>query len=448
MTFELREYQKKLSHDVSKALSKYKRVIMCLDTGGGKTVIALDFILRALSKDFTLCFLADRDNLLDQALKDLIALVPNISIIKAENKVILPSNCYVGMVETYYRRFSQGKIQRKPNLYILDECHIGNYNKVIDVDPDAYVIGLTATPVASAANEPLNKRYQTIICGPPTSWLIENKFLVPAVDIGHDKILEFQVQNGEFSSKSQVEQFSQNKIDDLMIKIWKKLCSDRHTICYNIDIEHNKKVTEMFRKIGVEVAAVDYKTHPDERNRIIGVFKKGLIQVLCNVGIVAKGFDSKMTSCIVLNVGTASFSRYRQWIGRGARPYPDKDNFYMIDMANNRLRHGSFNDDVDWKLLFQSDSRDKSFKVKHTYKVCPVCYKYLTNFFIIECDVCGNDFRKNPMLAIKDIIPPELQKPIDDMSFKELKLYAQLKGYKHNWAYMQAFGNKKTWSKK
>jgi superfamily II DNA or RNA helicase len=385
--------------------------------------------------------------LLDQALKDLLPVIPSISLVKKENKNILPAPLYVGMVESWHRRFTQKKIPGKINLYILDEAHIGNYNKVIDSDPDAYVIGLTATPVASAANEPLNKRYGTIVCGPPTQWMVDNGFLIPSVDIGHNEILRFQTQNGEFTSASQMAQFSQYHIDKKMLKIWQKIASDRHTICYNINIEHNKEVYEMVKNAGIETACIDYNTHPDERRRVLGVFKKGHIQFLCNVGIVGKGYDSKMTSCIVLNTATTSLSRYRQWIGRGARPYPDQSNFYVIDMGNNILRHGSFNDHIDWEEIFKNDSRDKSFKIKRTGKCCPICYKIYTNIFVLECDICGCKFKENPMLSMEDTIPVQLQKPVEEMTFEEKKAYGKLMGYKPNWAFMQHFSNKKSWKK-
>ena len=41
-------------------------------------------------------------------------------------------------------------------------------------------------------------------------------------------------------------------------------------------------------------------------------------------------------------------------IGRGSRKLPDKNNFTVIDLGNNALRFGLWNDPVDWQHIFKS----------------------------------------------------------------------------------------------
>ena len=51
MNIELREYQKDAILDLSRRIAKNKRVILCLPTGAGKTVIFTSIIVRFLNKN-------------------------------------------------------------------------------------------------------------------------------------------------------------------------------------------------------------------------------------------------------------------------------------------------------------------------------------------------------------------------------------------------------------
>ncbi len=121
--------------------------------------------------------------------------------------------------------------------------------------------------------------------------------------------------------------------------------------------------------------------------------------------------------------------------------FKNKKDFIIIDMGNNILRHGSFNEEIDWEQLFKDETRDKKFTVKTNIRLCPVCYTYQVNKFISSCATCGNNFKFNKMIDPADTIPETLQKPTSEMTYTELRTYAKLKGYKPQWAWMKRFGN-------
>lgn len=435
---KLREYQQALSLDARRALARNNSIILQLTTGGGKTRIATDFVERASGRGVTTAFLADREEILEQTVKHFTALGIECQVITAKTKVIYKSKVYVGMVESFFRRFSKGLFNGIDiGLFIFDEAHVGNYYKLIkELKNDPWIIGLTATPVASSKNNPLKNYYKDIVCGPSTRWLIDNGFLVPSIDIGSDKLLDLKTLAGEFSSESQMSEFKLNNVNDKMFMLWKKHASSRQTIVYNINIDHNNEVFEMFDSMGYDVAAVSSETPEDERKEKLKLYEKGDIQILCNVGILTKGYDSPETSCIVANFSTQSLSKWYQVTGRGGRPCEGKNNFITIDMGNNLLLHGSYNDSIDWSKIFEDETRDRNFKIKLNPKLCNVCYAYLFNIHVPECHVCGNKINVKELIKLERLIPDEIKdKSPDDMTLNELQMYAKYKGYKAGYAW-------------
>lgn len=442
MSFESRAYQEQLSLQVRSALRDYRKVILCSVMGSGKTRIASDLVERATTKDLTCVFLSDRVEILEQTANTFTKHKIDFSIVDSSVKVIHKHQVFLCMVETFYRRFSAGKFRDiNIDLVIIDECHVGSYTKVIELldklPKPPYIIGLTATPVSSSTKKPLNKSFQKIIVGPSVTWLCDNKYICKSIDIGQQELYDFEKKNGEFTAESQFRLFGAKKSDITMFNIWKKHAFDRQTICYNINLEHNEKVKELFLANGISCESVDGETDTDERRETIKRFRNCEIQVLCNVGIATKGFDAPCASCIIGNFATDSLAKWIQVAGRGDRMFPGKENFICIDLGNNILRHGSFNDEIDWEHLFVNDKRRVSEKSKNKY-LCPVCYAYLDNKFISECHVCGEILTEKSVIKFELSIPEELKTmPISQMSNEELKLYAKWKNYKPGWLYFQ-----------
>ena len=410
----------------------------------GKTAIATHLVDRASIKDLTTVFLCDRQELIEQTVKHFHKVGISCQLITKDTKQIVKSKVYVGMIESFYRRYVKKWFDSvKIDLFILDEAHIGNYYKLLDMVPqETRVIALTATPVASSKNHQMSKYYDNIACGPTTDWLIEGGFLVPSLDIGSEKILNLSQIGGEFSSESQMKEFQENDLDEKMFALWKQHASDRQTIVYNINIAHNNKVYEMFHRYGYDVGKISSDDDVDDRKEVIQQYQSGRFQILCNVGILTKGYDSPETSCIVANFSTASLSKWRQVVGRGGRPFPDKRNFITIDMGNNIPLHGSFNDVIDWAGVFWNDSRDKNFKIKKKIKLCPLCYAYITNIHIEACPVCQSKISIRNLIDMEEMMPPEIaDKKPEDMTLKELYAYAKFKQYKKGWAWNMNLAN-------
>lgn len=81
---------------------------------------------------------------------------------------------YVGMVESTHNRMEQ---LPEFGLVIIDEAHIGNFNKLLFFKQDVKILGVSATPTSSNYT-PLSDLYKTLIQPTSIKSLINNNHLV------------------------------------------------------------------------------------------------------------------------------------------------------------------------------------------------------------------------------------------------------------------------------
>lgn len=449
---ELRDYQHKASLNTRRALKDYRRVVLESPTGSGKTIIAGDICSKASKGDYKPVFLTDRIEIAERTLetfRDQFGL--NTQLISSSVNTIWKADAYISMAETFYRKCLKARFPKSVvKLLFCDEAHMKVFNKIINLFPHAYVIGLTATPTSNSFN--MNEVYDGIVHGESTSELIRRGYLCRAVEFGHAEYIQMKASGGktEFTTKDQREAFSQYNLDGKGIETWLRTSKDRSTLVYNIDIEHNNQVAEKFRKMGVSCAEVTSKTDDDERRRIFNDYKDGKLQVVCNVDVATKGFDAPITGCILFNKITKSINVWRQAGGRGARLYPGKEYFTIIDIGNNVDRHGSFNEDVDWSYMFHNPQLANKNTNKPCRHLCPTCYQYITNIHLSYCSVCENPISIRALVKLEDHMPEELkEKDVRDMTFKELQIFGKFKGRKPGWAWFQYQSNtRKSWQER
>ena len=148
-TFQLRYYQIELIQKVYAHWSKNKKkILLQLLTGGGKTIlfgaIAREFALR----NEKVLVLAHREELILQAANKIGAIANcAIGIIKAGYQLDLDAPIQVASVQTLVNRLS---LLEAVGLVVIDEAHhstASTYKKILEAYPDAYQLGVTATPI-------------------------------------------------------------------------------------------------------------------------------------------------------------------------------------------------------------------------------------------------------------------------------------------------------------
>lgn len=87
-------------------------------------------------------------------------------------------------------------------------------------------------------------------------------------------------------------------------------------------------------------AVVTADTPADKRAQILWAFRKGLVRVVANVGVLSVGFDYPELSTVVLARPTMSLALYYQQVGRCIRPHPSKPTAHVVDLVGLKQRFG------------------------------------------------------------------------------------------------------------
>ncbi|RZL01216.1 MAG: hypothetical protein EOO89_30195, partial [Pedobacter sp.] len=171
-----RPYQVDCVDRTAKSLAKHQATILHAPTGAGKSLMCEMIVTRSTSKGKVVLVLSDAIKIYKQLVKEcqgheIDSKVKNIGIQKGE--------CYVGMIQTILKRpmiIQQLEDLGKELIIMVDECHISTSTKLIDLLPDAYRIGLTATPYG-ILHKHLPEYYNDLVEGPQVDWLIQNGYL-------------------------------------------------------------------------------------------------------------------------------------------------------------------------------------------------------------------------------------------------------------------------------
>ena len=385
----LRDYQTDFVGQLRQAMRTHNRVIACAPTGSGKSTVAKYIIGSSYRKGSGRAVIAVHRRGLVDNIVDTFNRAPRLphGVIMSGRTPNWSERVQVASIDTLLSWYVNGDYQSNLtfDLVAYDEAHTHNakFQKWVEAHDKkrlelglkpAYVIGLTATPMAKG----LSSVYQEIVKGPTVQWLIDNGHLVPfryyqARHLGRLDKLKKQGQG--FTDKSLQEAFDGLAGD--MVKDWQTLAECRPTVGFFSRLSHAREAMETFNAAGVKAEYIDGETTDDRRRILFDGLQNGDYQYLCNVGIVDRGTDIPAIGCIQLCTAVNSIQRLIQILGRGARPHAGKTSTICIDHGGsiNRL-NTFFEDDIDWQL-----TAEKEKDLKHEAKP------------VINCPQCGVQYR-------------------------------------------------------
>lgn len=437
---KLRPYQAETIRKVSEAFTQgYKRPCVAAACGAGKTVI-FAFMADAIQKNgHTIWFLVHRRELLEQT---------EATFKRFGIECI---NIHIGMVATVANHLDRWP---KPHTIIFDECHYSaarTWGKIIEAYPDAYIIGLTATP-CRLDGKPLSSIYDSLIEGPQAAELIEAGYLSPyryyAPTVTDLSALKRK--GSDFDATQAAEMLMENAVYGDVIHHYKTLADGKKAICYCCSVKHSKAMAEAFRNAGYRAVHFDGDTPSKERTQIIEQFRSGEVQILCNVDLISVGFDCPDCECCILLRPTMSTALYIQQACRAIR-YAEGKTAIILDHVGNVHRHGLPDEHRNWSL-------DGGLKKRKEYgdtgrlsvRTCERCFSAYDGK-LKQCPFCGAAPKLTPreIKNIKEIRLQEVKRKADEKvdsvvsadqckTFAELQAYARKKGYKPGWAYFQA----------
>lgn len=446
--FELRPYQATAIERVREAIrAGYRRVLIVIATGGGKTVTAGQIISNTVDNGARAIFLAHRKELIEQCSKTLDRdLGIDHGVIKRNHpRRDREKQVQVASIQTLINRDHW-----PAKLIVIDEAHRSvakTYVKLIERYEDPIVLGLTATPYRRDG-QPLGRKYDeagneigfgfdALVEVITTQELVDGGFLVNPTVFGcaNPDLSVLKVgSQGDYSQKSASKAVQKTILHGEIITNWAKICGeatgaetiwgevpidadgdeiqgelfindasgktrrkvlytdcDACTVAFLPTVEDSKKLAEQFKAAGVPAAHVDGDTPEKEREQILNDLRDRKIYVVCNVDILTEGWDLPHLECIIGARITRSKSLYKQMGGRLMRPDDDKRFAYLLDHANWTRMHGFLAEPTEHSLDGREKRRRKDAANDAPTKDCPQCGS-LNALMTRICEECGYEF--------------------------------------------------------
>jgi superfamily II DNA or RNA helicase len=379
---QLRPYQLQAVDEIRAAFKDTKRVVLCLPTGAGKTVVFSEIVRRVLEKGNRVAIVTHRRELLSQAGK--------------------LNRCDILMVETLNNAIKKGNVDLSQyNLLVIDEAHIGNFSKVLE-GFEGFVIGATATPVSKP---PMAQRYGKLVDSVGIADLIAQGYLcTPKTYAMHPvDTSKLASRMGEFTAQSLNDAFNRPKVFEGVVDQFCSKWADKKAIVFCVNIEATKATALQFvRKLGLDRVYAVHSQQPTElRAQIMADYIASKDGVLINCGIATTGFDCPDIEVVVVNRATQSVALWLQMVGRGSRPAPNKSEFTILDFGENVHRLGFWQEPRDWSKAF--NGLEKKGTGVAPVKDCPCCgaVLYASARF---CEFCGEVFQTESKQATEGVL--------------------------------------------
>lgn len=351
---ELRDYQKSLIAQTYQAVREGKRrILLQLVTGGGKTTIFSQIVRDFVGKRGDRAMLiAHRVELISQMSQRLGRMGVRHWAQYAGGAQKADEQVHCVSVQTF-----SGKKYEKPQdvrLIVVDEAHhfsVGSaYDKLLKTYPDAYVIGVTATPVRLDGRG-FEGIFETLIAGPQVRAMQSQGYLAP-----------YRAFSGEIpdlkSVKKRLGDYQLGALEDAcdtpvlrgdLVATYQRLAAGKRCIVFAVGIQHSLNIMREYLAAGISAEHIDGKTPKGDREAVLNRFRSGETQVLCNCTIVTEGFDVPACEVVQLARPTRSIALYLQMVGRALRPLGDKVAL-VLDHAGAIEEHGLPCDPRNWTL--------------------------------------------------------------------------------------------------
>jgi superfamily II DNA or RNA helicase/predicted nucleic acid-binding Zn ribbon protein len=368
---QLRPYQLTAVDEIRGAFKEAKRVVLCLPTGAGKTVVFSEIVRRVLEKGRGVAIVTHRRELLSQAGK--------------------LNRCDILMVEKLNNAIKRGKVDLSSyDLLVIDEAHIGNFRKILE-GFEGFVIGATATPVSKP---PMAQSYGRLINSVGIGELIAQGYLCNPITYAMHPVdtSKIATRMGEFTAQGLDDAFNRPKVYEGVVQEFCKRWREKKAIVFCVNIEASINTAEAFAKEvgGERVYCVHSKQPSAERVALVEAFTASANGILVNCGIATTGFDCPDIEVVVVNRATKSVALWLQMVGRGSRPTANKSTFTILDFGENVHRLGFWQEARDWGKAFAGMENKKGTGVAPV-KDCPCCgaVLYASARF---CEFCGEIF--------------------------------------------------------
>ena len=343
----LRPYQRESIEAVLTARRQgVRRMIVCLPTGAGKTVIFSELARLARRQ---VVVLAHREELLSQArskLESALAGQHVVSIERGSERAAEDAKVLVCSIRSLHEeRLARVLRGRNIGLIIYDECHhaaaednmrVLRQLGAFDEGWSGTLLGFTAT-TARGDGKGLDKVFQKIVYSRQLPEMIEEGYLAPLrgfrISTAAD-LTRLSPGSGDFPEGELAEAVDIEERNALVARSIQELARDRRTIAFCVTVNHARNLCRSLNILGVPSGMVHGEMPAESRAEILADFRSGRIQAITNVAVLTEGFDDPGASCIAMARPTRSEGLYAQCVGRGTRLHPGKKDCLILDFVD------------------------------------------------------------------------------------------------------------------
>ena len=282
------------------------------------------------------------------------------------------------------RAFRSRKIElRKFGLIVIDEAHHARaktYQQIVDANPTAVIIGLTATPCRGDGRG-LGNIFDTIVLGPSFEELKDGGRLVSSRIYAPQRpdLKGVHIRQGDYVESELAGAMDKPKLVGDVVTHWFKHAEGRRTVVFASSVKHSVHIRNEFRQAGVAAEHIDGETPREEREEILARLSAGVIQVVCNCMVLCEGWDQPAVSCLVLARPTKRLGLFIQTVGRVLRSAPGKTDALILDHSGAVFEHGFPEDEITWALSTDDKAVNKAHEARQAnhhargLTTCPQC---------------------------------------------------------------------------
>jgi len=333
-----------LTYLAAERKSGRRAFLIFLPTGTGKTEIFIADFSRIQEKfpDLRALVIVPKRKLRDQTLARFKERTPDLhcsqDIFSSSDKTSVWVQTAAFLQRHYYRIPSEHF-----DYLVVDEAHHAvapGMRKVLEHFNPEHLIGLTATP-----DRLDQQRLEDIFGDYEARLTLEEAILQGLIPPIRCYRIESNIDLSEvrFNGRDYVKGDLQKTIivpsrdqliADVLLKFFSGPFAAKQGLVFCVDIRHAQRMAQLLGQNNINASAVSGKDKSGF-NKALSEYNKGSVRFLCACDILTEGWDSPMTSIIVMARPTFSRVLYTQQLGRGTRNFPGKEALYVIDVVDN-----------------------------------------------------------------------------------------------------------------
>ncbi len=408
-----RDYQEKQVKGFWKGTKEHpgKNLLLCLATGGGKTIVIADILRGIIKVGYRAIVLARSKELVIQNHDKFSRHLPGASsgiYCAGLGKKESDEDIVFGTIQSICNKAEElGDRQ----LIVVDEAHQipmreeSQYQKLLNSVkcrcPNAILLGLTASPYrldGGVIHGP-GRQFDHVADSVPLRKLIDDGYLTKPVTLNCETVDLSSIRKtaGDFSRSDVETEFlslGDSVTDQVVSASLEK--NTRSVLIFASGVNHAQKIKKRIESKGHSVGLVTGETLPLIREAILSDFDNGRIRFLVNVDVLCIGYDCSRVDHIACCRATESPGLFYQICGRGFRLHEGKKQCWIQDFGGNIERHGP----IDSPTYGINTIKCKGDGQQPPSRVCPSCFAILS-LSSRACSKCGLEFPRKLNLEPK-----------------------------------------------